>query len=143
MSGEELTDLQKFVIKNSKLKNNFAGSPIESKIVELKKAKYIQEKEFITYLKMRQEKAEVVLQNEQKVFSSIPPSVISLQAKKDFMSARKTVMIRAYKTEAENKRLSEWTIPKMKIKAKELERQQIQDEIERENTRKYKAALTA
>ena len=132
------------MIKSTKgRKNNFAGSPIESKIIELKKAKYIQEQEFTNYLRLKKERAEEVIQSENAIFASIPSSVISLKAKKDFAASRKTLIVRAVKIQAENKLLSTWTIPKMIVKSKLLEKKQIQDQIELENARKYKLALTA
>lgn len=78
-------------------KNNFAGSPIESKIIELKKAKYIQEQEFTNYLRLKKERAEEVIQSENAIFASIPSSVISFKAKKDFAASRKTLIVRAVK----------------------------------------------
>ena len=73
------------------------------------------------YLALRKEEgARVYLSNKHQIMS-IPPQVLGLQTRKEFLLARKLLIQRNYKTEAQNKMISEWTIPRMLTKAKEQE----------------------
>ena len=73
------------------------------------------------YLALRKEEgARVYLSNKHRIMS-IPPQVLGLQTRKEFLLARKLLIQRNYKTEAQNKMISEWTIPRMLTKAKEQE----------------------
>ena len=61
---------------------------------------------------------EGILENEQKLIYNIPKQIIGQDIKKDFMRARTQVMQRTYLTVAQNKIVSDWTLPKMVLQAK-------------------------
>lgn len=77
---------------------------------------HIECKEYLA--KRKEEGARVYLSNKHQIMS-IPPQVLGQQTRKEFLLARKLLIQRNYKTEAQNKMISEWTIPKMLTKAKE------------------------
>ena len=56
---------------------------------------------------------EGILTNESKLIYNIPKQIIGSDIKKDFMRARTQVMQRTYLTVAQNKIVSDWTLPKM------------------------------
>ena len=63
-----------------------------------------------------------ILRKEKDIVFGIPKQVIGMRIKKEFVKCHTLVMRRTYITEAQNKMLSEWTLPKMIVKAKIEER---------------------
>ena len=62
----------------------------------------------------------VIQKDRNKVFG-IPGGIIDVKLKKEIIKQRRTLLTRSMITEAQNKKMSDWTIPKMKEKAKKAE----------------------
>ena len=55
-----------------------------------------------------------ILEKEQYKVYGVPGGIISSQLKNDIIKQRKALLYRSMVNEAKNKKMSEWTIPKMK-----------------------------
>ena len=64
---------------------------------------------------------EIVVDEESDKIFSIPKQIISMKIKRDIIRTRRAVMRRTLLTEANNKKVTDWTLPKMIEKANKAE----------------------
>jgi len=74
-------------------------------------------KEYRNFIAEQSKQLEKVASRERSKIFTVPRPFLNLQAKKDLSKTRRTVMRRTLVTQANAKRVSEWTIPKMLEKA--------------------------
>ena len=93
-------------------------SPIIQKSYDkLVGAKDMQKREAKSFMKIKEGQLEKVLVDNGRVMKAIPNVIMSQRNKNHFLRVRKTSMQRNYLTDAKNRVISEWTLPRMIIKS--------------------------